>query len=56
MDEDAFFIDEVMTVYRSLRPYLRHIGNCGAIENSDPMDSRCICGLRQTIIDECLED
>jgi hypothetical protein len=33
---------------RILRPYLRHIGNCGA--GDDPEDSRCICGLRQVWI------
>lgn len=29
-----------------LKPYVQHIGNCGAV-GSDPEDSRCICGLRQ---------
>ena len=30
----------------ALRPYVRHIGNCGAIDSDDPRDERCICGLR----------
>ncbi len=30
-----------------LRPYVQHIGNCGAIGSNEPTDSRCICGLRQ---------
>lgn len=30
-----------------LIPYLSHIGNCGAKGSTDPLDHRCICGLRQ---------
>ena len=26
---------------------MHHIGNCGAINSPNPMDERCICGLRQ---------
>ena len=29
-------------------PYIGHIGDCGAVGSDDPMDGRCICGLRQT--------
>ncbi len=31
-----------------LTPYVRHVGDCGAIDSDDPMDDRCTCGLRQT--------
>lgn len=30
----------------ALIPYIRHIGNCGAVDSDDPMDARCICALR----------
>lgn len=33
--------------FTALLPYVRHIGNCGAGESTDPTDDRCICGLRQ---------
>lgn len=29
-----------------LKPYVRHIGTCGAA-GGDPEDARCLCGLRQ---------
>lgn len=33
---------------KELVPYIRHIGNCGAKDSNDPLDPRCICGLRQS--------
>lgn len=48
-----------------LNPYLVHIGNCGAIDHHehpagempltghpmvDPVDARCICGLREAYL------
>jgi len=33
-------------VIRQLVPYLNHIGDCSA-DNHDPLDTSCICGLRQ---------
>ncbi len=30
-----------------VQSYLHHIGNCGAVDSDDPIDDRCICGLRQ---------
>jgi hypothetical protein len=32
---------------RALRPWLRHVGACAAPDRTEPMDERCICGLRQ---------
>jgi hypothetical protein len=33
--------------HERLYAYVRHIGNCGAVDSHDPADDRCICGLRQ---------